>query len=281
VKARKVIQENLGLVDVVIEIVDARIPLSSRNPDIQSLLSKKPRLIVLNKNDLADPQRTKEWCSFFQHQGIAAIPLNALAGRSTERVVQIAAELVAEKMGLLRLKGWRERPIRAMVVGIPNVGKSAFINALTRRAAAKVGDKPGVTRGKQWIRIGEDFELLDTPGILWPKFEDPEVGFKLAVTGAVSDLVYDMEEVAARLILLLSAVAPRALLARYGLRTLPADLAQAYESLRLIGQRRGCLLSGNNVDTVKAAYIVLHEFREGKIGQITLDAIPIPAQDNQ
>lgn len=260
--------------DVVIEMVDARIPYSSRNPDMQYLLSSKPRIMVLNKNDLADPAATKAWCDHFERQGIPAIALNSLTARGTERVINIALSLVGDRMEAMRSRGWRDRPIRAMIVGIPNVGKSAFINALTRRAAAKVGEKPGLTRGKQWIRIGEDFELLDTPGILWPKFEDPEVGFKLAVTGAVSDLVYDVEEVGARLVLLLSKVAPDSLKARYRLQKVAGDLEEAYSLLRDIGARRGYLHTGGEVDTVKSAYLVLHEFRDGRIGQITLDEAP-------
>lgn len=273
-KAKRLIQENLGLIDVVIELVDARIPYSSRNPDMQHLLSRRPRIIVLNKNDLADPEKTRAWCDYFERQGIPALALNSLAGRGIERVVSIASSLLEDKMESLKARGFRDRPIRAMVVGIPNVGKSAFINALTRRSVARVGEKPGLTRGKQWIRIGEDFELLDTPGILWPKFEDPEVGFKLAVTGAVSDLVYDVEEVGAQLVLLLSRAAPQALASRYRLEKLAGSLEEAYQLLRDIGARRGYLHTGGEVDTVKAAYLVLHEFREGKIGQITLDEVP-------
>lgn len=274
VKARKMIQENLGLVDVVIELVDARIPHSSRNPDLQMIIGQKPRLIVLNKDDLADPAKTKAWCSYFEKQGIPAATMNSIAGKGVGRVVEIATRLVSERMEALRARGWRERPIRAMVVGIPNVGKSAFINAVTRRAVARVGEKPGVTRGKQWIRIGEDFELLDTPGILWPQLDDPEVGFKLAVSGAVSDLVYDLEEVAAKLLLLLSKVAGDLLRQRYRLDRLAENIEEAWEVLRQIGRQRGYLQAGNNIDTVKAAYLVIQEFREGKIGRITLDEVP-------
>lgn len=279
VKAKKLIQENLGLVDVVIEMVDARIPYSSRNPDMQFILSSKPRLIILNKNDLANPEKTKAWSAYFGRQGISTVALNSLSARGTEKVVAAASALVSERMESLKSRGWRERPIRAMIVGIPNVGKSSFINALTRRSAAKVGEKPGVTRGKQWIRIGDDFELLDTPGILWPKFEDPEVGFKLAVTGAVSDLVYDVEEVGARLLLLLSQAAPDSLMSRYRLEHVASDLESAYALLREIGARRGYLHTGGEVDTDKAAYLVLHEFRDGRIGQITLDQVPEENQD--
>ncbi|NLK51421.1 MAG: ribosome biogenesis GTPase YlqF [Syntrophomonadaceae bacterium] len=276
VKAKKMIRQNLGLVDVVIELVDARIPYSSRNPDMQTLLSSKPRLLVLNKDDLADPDKTQAWCAYFREQGSPAIALNSVVGRGMGQVITIASALVEDKMEIMRSRGRRDRSIRAMVVGIPNVGKSAFINSLIKRSVARVGDKPGVTRGKQWIRIGEDFELLDTPGILWPKFEDPEVGFKLAVTGAVSDLVYDLEEVGVRLIELLTRVAPEALRNRYriGIEPVANNEVEAFNLLIEIGRRRGFLQPGNNVDTIKAAYMIIQEFREGKIGRITLDEVP-------
>jgi len=273
-KAKKLIRQNLGLIDVIIELVDARIPLSSRNPDMQSLFTSKPQLVVLNKDDLAAPDRTKAWCAYFREQGTPAIAINSTSGRGMSQVVTIAKALVEDKIEALRLRGRREQAVRAMVVGIPNVGKSAFINSLTKRAVARVGDKPGVTRGKQWIRIGQDVELLDTPGILWPKFEDPEVGFKLAVTGAVSDLVYDLEEVGVRLVSLLTRVASEALHARYQVSVQLRDEIEAYELLKEIGQRRGFLQAGGQVDTIKAAYMIIQEFREGKIGRITLDEPP-------
>ncbi|NLC07037.1 MAG: ribosome biogenesis GTPase YlqF [Syntrophomonadaceae bacterium] len=274
VKAKKLIRQNLSLVDVVIELVDARIPLSSRNPDMQPLLSSRPRLLVLNKEDLAAPDKTRAWCAYFRDQGTPAIALNSTAGKGMGQVITIASALAEDKMENLRSRGRRERAIRAMVVGIPNVGKSAFINSLTKRSVALVGNKPGVTRGKQWIRINNGFELLDTPGILWPKFEDPEVGLKLAVTGAVSDLVYDLEEVGVRLISLLTRVAPEALQSRYLVDPVARDEVEAYELLKEIGRRRGFLQAGSQVNTVKAAYMVIQEFRDGKIGRITLDEVP-------
>jgi ribosome biogenesis GTPase A len=275
VKAKKLIRQNLGLVDVIIELVDARIPLSSRNPDMQSIFNVKPRMVVLNKEDLAAPDKTKAWCAYFREQGTPAIALNSTSGRGMAQIVTIAKALVEDKMETLRLRGRRDQAIRAMVVGIPNVGKSAFINSLTKRAVARVGDKPGVTRGKQWIRIGQDVELLDMPGILWPKFEDPEVGFKLAVTGAVSDLVYDLEEVGVRLLSLLTRVASEALRSRYQVDASIRDEIEAYELLKEIGKRRGFLQAGGQVDTVKTAYMIIQEFRDGKIGRITLDELPI------
>lgn len=274
VKAKKLIRQNLSLVDVIIELVDARIPLSSRNPDMQTLLSTKPRLIVLNKEDLAAADKTQAWCAYFREEGTPAIALSAKSGKGISQIVTIAKALVEDKIEALRLRGRREQAVRAMVVGIPNVGKSAFINSLTKRAVTRVGDKPGVTRGKQWIRISQDVELLDTPGILWPKFEDPEVGFKLAVTGAVSDLVYDLEDVGAQLVSLLSKVAPEALRSRYQIKVEPSEGEKAYELLKTIGQRRGFLQTGGQVDTVKAAYMLIQEFREGRIGRITLDEPP-------
>lgn len=274
VKAKKLIRQNLSLVDVVIELVDARIPLSSRNPDMQTLLSSRPRLLVLNKDDLAAPDKTRAWCAYFRDQGTPAIALNSTVGKGMGQVITIASALAENKMENLRSRGRRERAIRAMVVGIPNVGKSAFINSLTKRSVALVGNKPGVTRGKQWIRINNGFELLDTPGILWPKFEDPEVGLKLAVTGAVSDLVYDLEEVGVRLISLLTRVAPEALQSRYQVNPVARDEVEAYELLKEIGRRRGFLQAGSQVNTVKAAYMIIQEFRVGKIGRITLDEVP-------
>lgn len=274
VKAKKLIRQNLGLVDVVIELVDARIPLSSRNPDIQTLLASRPRMIVLNKEDLAAPSKTKDWCNYFREQGTPAIALNSVTGKGVARVITIARALVEDKMDTLLSRGRRKRAIRAMVVGIPNVGKSAFINGLTKKAVARVGEKPGVTRGKQWIRISPDFELLDTPGILWPKFEDPDVGFKLAVTGAVSDLVYDLEEVGARLIYLLARVAPETLHLRYGVEPVVNDEIEAYNLMQEIGRRRGLLQAKNQVDVVRTAYMIIQEFRDKKIGRITLDELP-------
>lgn len=271
VKAKQLIQENLKLVDIVIELVDARLPASSRNPDLVRLLGSKPRMIVLNKEDLADPVKTAAWVSYFKRQGLYAVVVNALTGTGLRQVSATAAHMAEEKMRALQAKGRRPRAVRAMVVGIPNVGKSAFINALSGKSVAQTGDKPGVTKGKQWIRLSEDLELLDTPGILWPKFEDPEVGFKLAVTGAVSDLVYDVEEAGIHLTGLISRIAPQALRDRYRLPEVPAD---PREILLNIGRHRGYLQAGGVVDQVKSAYLVLQEYREGRLGRITLDEVP-------
>ncbi|NPV25898.1 MAG: ribosome biogenesis GTPase YlqF [Firmicutes bacterium] len=271
VKAKQLIQENLKLVDLVIELVDARIPASSRNPDLERLVGNKPRMLIMNKEDLADPIKTGAWCNYFKRQGLPTVVVNSLIGSGLRQVSTTANHLAEEKMRALMAKGRRPRAVRVMVVGIPNVGKSAFINALTGRSVTQTGDKPGVTRGKQWIRLSDDLELLDTPGILWPKFDDPEVGFKLAVTGAVSDLVYDVEEVGLQLIDLLSRIAPQAILERYRLAEVKED---PRETLLEIGRRRGFLQTGGVVDSVKSAYLILQEFREGKMGRITLDDVP-------
>ncbi len=269
VKARKMIKENLKLVDIAVELLDARIPISSRNPEINSIVGDKPRIIVLNKADLADQAQTEKWKEFFQkEEGLRCIPVDSQSGKGISNLLHAAQEEGAGVLQKLAAKGRRPRPIRLMMLGIPNVGKSLLINRLAGRGSVRTGDRPGVTRGKQWIRVGKELELLDTPGILWPKFEDPEVGFRLAVTGAIKDEIINVEQVTVKLIQLLTKIAPEKLRTRYKLETLDED---AYETLRKIGLKRGCLISGGNVDTLKTAAIVLNEFREGKIGLFTLD----------
>ncbi len=267
-KARRQVSENLKLVDMVIELLDCRIPLSSRNPMINEILGDKPRLIVLNKADLADPQVTKDWLVKFNSQETPAIAVNSLNGEGLNNVLKTARQLVAPVMEARAAKGIRPRAIRTMIVGIPNVGKSSFINRLTKGSTAKTGDKPGVTRGPQWIKINPEFELLDTPGILWPKFEDPEVGLRLAFTGAISDLVMDIEELAVKLLEVISKLKPEALMQRYKLPEIPAE---GFVTLKLIGTRRGCLVHGGEVDYTKAATLVLKEFREGLMGRLCLE----------
>lgn len=272
VKARKLVQENLKLVDVVVELLDARIPMSSRNPQIDDILGQKPRIIVLNKTDLADKLQTDNWKKYFKdHTGYPCIRLDSQAGKGINTLITTAQDLAADVIAKIVAKGRKPRPVRLMMVGIPNVGKSSLINRLAGKGSTKTGDRPGVTRGKQWIRVGRGLEMLDTPGILWPKFEDPEVGFKLGITGAIKDEIINIEQVTLKLIQWLSEEAPENLQARYKLENTDTDPA---DTLRKIGIKRGCLVSGGNVDTLKAAVVVLNEFRAGKIGLFTLDRIP-------
>jgi ribosome biogenesis GTPase A len=267
-KTKRLIKEDLKLVDVVIELLDARIPASSRNPDINVITGDKPRLIVLNKSDLADPDRTKRWEGFFLKNGQPAVAVDSISGRGVKLVPVLVQQLTAKKMALLAASGRRPRPARCMVLGIPNVGKSFFINKLAGRSAAKTEDRPGVTRGRQWIRLAGSLDLMDTPGILWPKFEDAEVSFRLAVTGAIKEDIFDLHQVAGSLLIWLSQNYPDALRERYKLGVLPED---PEELLRAVGAQRGFLTPGGNVDSLKAAQAVLKEFRGGKLGRFTLE----------
>ncbi len=273
-KTKRMIQDQLKLVDVVIELVDARLPISSRNPLLEELVGdKKPRIIILNKEDLADPQRTTYWVNYFNQQsGCRAFPFNATIGKKQliGRLKEALLDLTAEKRERMAKKGIRKQTIRCMIVGIPNVGKSTFINIIAGKKAAQTGDKPGVTRGKQWIRLDEDLELLDTPGILWPKFEDEEVGFRLAISGAVSDDVFDNDEAVLKLLAFLQQRYPKLLTERF---KLDEELLQG-EPLAImeqIGRNRGCLLKGGRVDYTKVSKAIIGDFRQAKIGRITLE----------
>ena len=268
-KALRMIKANLKLVDVVIELLDARIPVSSANPIMNELLEGKPRVIALNKSDLADPEWTKKWIEHFRTQGLQVVALDAMTGSGTKALVSQVEKLGGDKAGKLVAKGVNARAVRAMILGIPNVGKSSLINKLKGAHVANTADKPGVTRGKQWIKIGRNLELLDTPGVLWPKFEDPEVGFRLAITGAVKDDIYDIEKVVVRMLTLLSNQYGERLIERYNLTApLPEDMT---ELLGLIGKRRGCLRSGGIIDYDKTRRLLLKEFRDTKLGNFTLD----------
>lgn len=273
-KTKRMIQEQLKLVDVVIELVDARLPVSSQNPLLEQLVGdKKPRVIILNKEDLADPQRTAYWMQHFNQQsGCRAFPFNATIGKKQliSRLKEALADLTKEKRERMAKKGIRKQTIRCMIVGIPNVGKSTFINILVGKRAAQTGDKPGVTRGAQWIRLDEDLELLDTPGILWPKFEDEEIGFRLAISGAINDDVFDNDEAVLKLIAFLQERYPKALQERFKLEeTLLAEEPLAI--LEQIGRNRGCLLKGGKIDYNKISKGVMIDFRQAKIGRITLE----------
>lgn len=272
-KTRRIIQERLKLIDVVIEIVDARIPQSSRNPLLDNLIEKKPRVIILNKEDLADEKITKQWLDYFNKESkYKAFKINSTVKKTNvlKDLKEALYQLTQEKREQKRAKGIKKIVIRTMVVGIPNVGKSTFINIVVGKKAAKTGNKPGVTRGQQWIRLDEDIELLDTPGILWPKFEDPEVGFKLAITGAISDDVFDVETAAFKLTEFLLRFYPELLAKRYKLSE--EDLEKpTLEVFDQIGKKRGCLLPGNKVDYLKISTLLINEFRAGKIGRISLE----------
>lgn len=274
-KARRMIAENIKLVDIVCEIIDARIPISSRNPALDDILGNKPRLIVFNRSDLADPDITGLWKEKFKETAIPILETDAKSGKGIGGFSVAIRQVMKEKLAIYAAKGQASRPLRAMVVGIPNVGKSTFINKVAKRRAALASDRPGVTRGKQWISVDKSLELLDTPGLLWPKLEGPETGVNLAFTGAVRDEILDTEELAAHLISRLSRDYPRLLAERYKLQ-LP-EVATGYELLEMAARKRGFLISGGEVDTLRMSVILLDEFRGGKIGRISLER---PGDDN-
>lgn len=274
-KTRRQIEADLGQVDMVAEIMDARIPVSSRNPDIDAIVGNRPRLVIFNRFDQADPEASQLWEKWFRRKGCALIETDASTGKGVRQFTVAARELLKERIERWRAKGLVGRPIRAMVVGVPNVGKSTFINQVAGRKSAQVGDRPGVTRGRQWIAVDQGLDLLDTPGILWPKFEDERVGLHLAYTGAVKDDVMDMETLACRLMDDLAAWYPHALTERYRI-DLPAkgksdSAAYGYELLRQAGARRGFRRSGGEIDTERMARVLLDEFRSGRMGRFTLE----------
>ena len=268
-KTRRQMEQDIRLVDAVCEIVDARIPLSSRNPDIDVICGGKPRMIILNRIDMADPAMTKRWAGYFRRCGMTVLETDCKNRKGTGQLASAVRELLKEKIQKYQEKGQAGRTLRVMVVGIPNVGKSTFINAVSGRKSAKAENRPGVTRGKQWITVEKGLEMLDTPGILWPKFEDPEVGLKLAYTGAVKDNVVDVETLAVHLIGLLGREYPDALESRYRF-TVP-DTFEDYELLELAGRKRGMLISGGEVDTERMSRALLEEYRNGKLGRFTLE----------
>ncbi len=277
-RTRRQMEEDLKLVDLLAEVVDARIPASSRNPDIDSLAGNKPRLIIFNRADQADPAMTVKWISSYQKQGFDVLETDARQGRGVDRFPAAVRAVLREKIETWKAKGQVGRPIRAMVAGIPNVGKSTFINKVARRKSAKAGDRPGVTRGKQWVTVDSGLELLDTPGILWPKFEDETTGLHLAFTGAVKDEIMDTETLGCHLMVLLGERYPDALLAGYKLKELPAredgenDVTWGCRLLGAAAVRRGMKISGGEADTERMARVLLDEFRSGKLGRFTLEA---------
>ena len=267
-KTRRQIEADLKLVDAVCEIVDARIPISSRNPDIDAICGGKPRILVLNRMDLADPEATKKWAAYFRERGMSVIATDCKSRRGISDFTPAARRACAQKLERDAKRGMN-RPLRVMVVGIPNVGKSTLSNQISGRKGAKAENRPGVTRGKQWVSVDAGLQLLDTPGILWPKFEDPRVGMMLAYTGAVKENVIDLEELACFLMTLLHKHYPKALLDRYQVEA-PAD-TPGWELLELAGRKRGYLISGGEVNLERMARVLLDEFRGGKLGKFTLE----------
>ncbi len=277
-KTKKQITEDLKLVDVVIEILDARIPISSQNPDISHLINNKKRLIILNKADLAEENETKNWIEYFQRKNIRAIETDSNQGKGTNQVTSKIEKLMSNELKIQSDKGRIRKTIRVMIVGIPNVGKSSFINRIAKKTAMEVGNRPGVTKQKQWIRIGQQIELLDTPGILWPKFENEKVGLNLAYTGSIKEDVIEKTEVAYSLIKYLDENYPEKLYEKYKITKEEIENIKKYpnyhlELMHLIGRKRGALISGGEIDEEKVAKIVLDDFKNGKIGRITLEKV--------
>ncbi len=266
-KAVRMMQENIRLIDLIIELVDARIPLSSRNPDIDKLAAGKSRIVLLNKSDLADPIYNKQWIRYFESRGVHVQEINSKTGGGVKSIQSLVQEACREKLERDRRRGIVNRPIRAMVVGIPNVGKSTFINAFAGKACTKTGNRPGVTKGKQWIRLGKGVELLDTPGILWPKFEDQQVGMRLAFIGSMNDEVIIMDELACDLIRYLQQLYPQALCQRYAI----GGTGEAPQVLMKVAESRGCYGMGRGLDLEKAASILMEDFRSGRLGRLTLE----------
>ena len=269
-QTRRVMKENLGSVDIVFELLDARIPQSSRNPEIRALLGEKKSVVILNKADLANTESTARWIQYFSNEGLGAVALDSKNGKGTQEVLAEARKLLKEKIQRDRERGMT-KPIRAMVVGIPNVGKSTLINRFAGSKKAQAENRPGVTLSKQWVPTSMGFDLLDMPGVLWPKFEDASVGEALAMTGAIKDAILDTEEIAMLLCSRLMRVAKDSFVTRYKLNTDECEELDSYDLFELVGKRRGLLMSGGAVNSERCANMLLEEFRSGKIGRITLD----------
>lgn len=267
-KARREVTEKLKLIDIVFELVDARLPLSSRNPMIDEIIGQKPRIILLNKADMADHERTEQWLAFFRERGMTALAINSQAGNGLQMILKTAKHLLKEKLDRMKARGMKPRAIRALIVGIPNVGKSTLINRLAKRNIAKTGNTPGVTKAQQWIKVGKEMELLDTPGILWPKFEDEAVGYKLALTGAIKDTIINLQEVAIYALKFLQAHYPERLKERYGIDQLPDDIVELLDD---IGAKRGCLTSGGQINYDKATEVIIRDVRTERLGKLTFD----------
>lgn len=272
-KTKRKIQASLKLVDIVAEIIDARIPVSSRNPDLDQLIQNKPRIILMNKCDMADKAQTNRWIDYYKKHNITAIPVDCKSGKGLNQFVPTVREVLSDKIEQWEAKGMKNRSVHIMIVGIPNVGKSSFINKMAKKGSAKVEDRPGVTRGNQWFSIGGGLELLDTPGVLWPKFDDQEVGEKLAFTGAVKDQVMDTELLAFRLLEVMCKYPTPQFIERFKLQDVDLDNIEPYDLLEVIGRKRGMLMSGGVVNTERASVTVLDEYRGAKLGNITLECV--------
>ena len=270
-KTKRQIQSSLKLVDAVAEIIDARIPVSSRNPDLAKLVQNKPRVILLNKCDMANQTATKMWIDYFKKQNLVAIPVDCKSGRGLDKFAPAVNTVMSHKIARLKEKGMVNPTIRIMIVGIPNVGKSSFINKMVKKSRAKVEDRPGVTRGNQWYTIAKNLEMLDTPGVLWPKFDDKTVGEHLAFTGAVKDQILDTELLAVRLLDFIKELKPADFITRFKLENEDIENIDSYELLKMIGKKRGMLVSGGEIDTERAAIMLLDEFRSAKLGRITVE----------
>ncbi|ATL39495.1 MULTISPECIES: ribosome biogenesis GTPase YlqF [Bacillus] len=267
-KARREVTEKLKLIDIVYELVDARIPMSSRNPMIEEILKNKPRIMLLNKADKADAAVTAQWKDHFQEQGIPSLSINSVNGQGLHQIVPSSKELLKDKFDKMKAKGIRPRAIRALIIGIPNVGKSTLINRLAKKNIAKTGDRPGITTSQQWVKVGKELELLDTPGILWPKFEDELVGLRLAITGAIKDTIINLQDVAVFGLRFLEEHYPDRLMERYGLQEIPEDIAALFDA---IGEKRGCLMGGGMVDYDKTTEVIIRDIRTEKFGRLSFE----------
>lgn len=273
-KARREVTEKRKLVDIIFELVDARIPLSSANPMLQEIIQDKPRLILLNKADKANKEMTKEWIEYFTKENEIALAINSQSGEGIHQIAKLSLELLKPKFDRMKARGIKPRAVRAMIVGIPNVGKSTLINRLAKKNIAKTGNTPGVTKAQQWIKVGKELELLDTPGILWPKFEDPEVGYKLALTGAIKDTLLNKQDIAIYALRFLAENYPGVFESRYQLEEIPVDMVELFDH---IGELRGCLMAGGMIDYDKVAATVIQDIRGEKLGCFTFDFPPITA----
>lgn len=274
-KARRQVTEKIKLIDIVFELVDARIPMSSRNPMIDEIVSSKPRIVLLNKADKADDSITKQWIEYFKEQDIPAIAIDAQSGTGLKQITALSKVLLKEKFDKMAAKGIKPRAIRALIIGIPNVGKSTLINRLAKRNITKTGDRPGVTTAQQWVKVGNELELLDTPGILWPKFEDQLVGQKLATTGAIKDTILNLQEVTVFALNFLKEHYPKRLLERYNLNEIPEEIVPLFDE---IGKKRGCMVSGGYIDYDKTSELIIREIRTDKLGKLSFET-PADFQD--
>ncbi|MFJ5963408.1 MULTISPECIES: ribosome biogenesis GTPase YlqF [unclassified Bacillus (in: firmicutes)] len=267
-KARREVTEKLKLIDIVFELTDARIPMSSRNPMIEEILQNKPKIVLLNKADKADPRMTKQWQAHFERQGVRALAINSVDGQGLNQIITTSKDILKEKFDRMKAKGVKPRAIRALIIGIPNVGKSTLINRLAKKNIAKTGDRPGITTSQQWVKVGKELELLDTPGILWPKFEDDQVGLRLAVTGAIKDSIINLQDVAVYALRFLEEHYPERLKKRYELTDIPEDIVELFDA---IGRKRGCLMSGGLINYDKTTEIIIRDIRTEKFGPLTFE----------